>query len=255
MPKKSLLQNSPFTAYNDIFASTVDNPSGDNIMNILLDELHPPSNHPFQVKCDEAMERLVNNIKENGVLVPGIVRTRTKGGYELISGNRRKMACELAELPTMPVIIREMDDSSAIIAMVDCNLAQRDTLLFSERAFAYKAKMQALSHKGIKDEKQSVEILIEQTGESRSQIFRLLKLTELVVDLLNKVDSKQLAFNPAVALSHLSIPEQKAVASAMENYGVRPSLSQASKLKKLNTCSSSFICRVSYYHRGSFYCT
>lgn len=205
----------------------------ESVIHIPLEELYPPEFHPFLVKDDEAMKKLVDNIKENGVLVPGIVRSRADGGYELIAGNRRKRACELAELPAMPVIIREMDDATAAIVMVDTNLEQREKLLHSERAWAYWVKMQALSHKGIKDKKQSVDILAEQTGESRSQIFRLMRLTELIVELMDKVDAKQLAFNPAVELSHLSKPEQKIVLSAMENYGVKPSLSQASQLKKL----------------------
>ena len=234
VPKISAIQNVSLTGYTDIFKSTVDNPNGESIILVQLDELHTPQDHPFQVKQDEAMERLVKNIKEYGVLVPGLVRTRSGGGYEVISGNRRKLACKLAGLATMPVIIKEMDNESAIIIMVDCNLEQRETLLFSEKALAYKAKMQALCHKGVKDEKQSVETLMEQTGESRSQIFRLLRLTELIVDLLDKVDTKQLAFNPAVELSHLSISEQKAVVLAMEKYSVKPSVSQAIRLKKLN---------------------
>ena len=204
-----------------------------NIIMVPLDELHPPEIHPFQVRHDEEMERLARSIKENGVIEPGLVRSRAEGGYELISGNRRKMACYLAGLPTMPVIIRELDDYTATIMMVDSNLEQREQILLSEKAAAYKVKMDALNHKGIKDEKQSVEILMEQTGESRSQIFRLLRLTELIIELSDKLDAKELAFNPAVALSHLSIQEQKAVASAMDNFGVKPSVSQADKLKKL----------------------
>ena len=132
----------------------------------------------------------------------------------------------------MPVIIREMDDDTAAIVMVDTNLKQREKLLPSEKAWAYWIKMQALGHKGIKGERQSVEILMEQTGEKRSQIFRLMRLTELVVELMDKVDAKQLALNPAVELSHLSKPEQKVVLSAMEDFGIKPSYSQASQLKK-----------------------
>ena len=204
-----------------------------SIVMVPLDELYPPVMNPFQVRHDDEMERLVRSIKENGVLEPGLVRPRAEGGYELISGNRRKMACNLAGLPTMPVLIRELDDDSAAIIMVDCNLEQREQILLSEKAAAYRVKMDALCHKGIKDEKQSVEILMEQTGESRSQIFRLLRLTELIIELSDKLDAKQLAFNPAVALSHLSIQEQKAVASAMDDFGIKPTVSQADKLKKL----------------------
>ena len=206
---------------------------GERVVLIPLDKLHPPEFHPFQVKDDEAMKNLVKNIKENGVMMPGIVRRRADGDYELVAGNRRKRACELAGLTSMPVIVREMDDATATIVMVDTNIAQRENLLHSERAWAYWVKMQALGHKGIKDEKQSVDVLVEQTGESRSQIFRLMRLTELIVELMDKVDEKQLAFNPAVELSYLSKSEQKIVLSAMEKYGIKPSLSQALQLKKL----------------------
>ncbi|MCL1882708.1 MAG: ParB/RepB/Spo0J family partition protein [Defluviitaleaceae bacterium] len=205
----------------------------EKVVLIPLDKLQPPEFHPFQVKDDEAMKTLVENIKENGVMMPGIVRPRSDGDYELVAGNRRKRACELAGLVSMPVLVREMDDATATIIMVDTNISQREKLLCSERAWAYWIKMQALGHKGIKDEKQSIDVLVEQTGESRSQIFRLMRLTELIVELMDKVDAKQLAFNPAVELSYLSKPEQKVVLSTMEKYGIKPSLSQALQLKKL----------------------
>lgn len=207
--------------------------AGERVALVPLDELYPPEFHPFQVKDDEAMKNLVENIKEYGVLIPGIVRQRAEGGYELVAGNRRKRACELAGLVSMPVLVRELDDATATIVMVDTNIEQREKLLHSERAWAYWVKMQALGHKGIKDEKQSVDVLAEQTGESRSQIFRLMRLTELIVELADKVDAKQLAFNPAVELSYLSKTEQKMVLSAMAKYGIKPSLSQALLLKKL----------------------
>ena len=205
----------------------------ESIVHIPLGELYPPDFHPFHVKDDEAMYTLTENIKENGVLVPGIVRSRADGGYELVSGNRRKRACEVAGKSTLPVIIREMDDYTAANVMVDTNLKQRETLLPSEKAWAYWVKMQSLGHKGIKDEKQSVDILMEQTGESRSQIFRYMRLTELIVELMDKVDKKEISFNPAVELSHLSKPEQKMVLSSMEDYGIKPSHVQAIELKKL----------------------
>lgn len=207
--------------------------TNESVVHIPLVELYPPDFHPFQLKDDEAMSNLAENIKENGVLVPGIVRSRIEGGYELVAGNRRKRACELADKSSMPVIIREMDDDTSAIVMVDTNLEQRDKLLHSERAWAYWVKMQALSHRGIKSEKQSVDILSEQTGESRSQIFRFMRLTELIVELMDKVDAKQLAFNPAVELSYLSKLEQRTVLSTMEHYGIKPSHTQALKLKKL----------------------
>ena len=230
---KNILENNTLAGFNNIFKSTTNRVDGESITYISLSELHPPEVHPFKVRLDESMERLVNNIKKHGVREPGLARPRPDGGYELIAGNRRKMACELAGLLTLPVIIREMDNDSAALAMVDSNLEQREQILFSERALAYKVKMQALSHKGVKDEKQSVEILMEQTGESRSQIFRFLRIAELAVELSDKLDSKQLSLSPAVELSHLSISEQKAVASAMDIYEIKPSLSQAIRLKKL----------------------
>jgi ParB family chromosome partitioning protein len=233
--------NLSLTGYNDIFASTANMPAekqsegfqGERIIEIPIAELHPPEFHPFHVKDDDAMDRRAQNIKQYGVREPGLARPRAEGGYELLSGNRRKRACELAELAVMPVIVREMDDNEAIIAIVDSNLEQRETLLYSEKAWAYKVKMEALNHSGVKNGRHSHEVLMEQTGESKNQIFRLIRLTELVASLLDKVDSKQLAFNPAVELSYLSQIEQNAVISSMETHGVKPSLSQAVKLKKL----------------------
>ena len=241
MPKKKEIANLSLTGYNDIFASTTadntattaDNANGERIVEIPLAELHPPEFHPFNVFDDEAMDRLTQNIKQYGVREPGLARPRADGGYELLAGNRRKRACEKAEIPTLPVIIREMDDADAAIAMVDSNLEQRETLLYSEKAWAYKVKMDALNHNGVKGDRHSYEILMEQTGESKNQIFRLMRLTDLIVGLLDKVDNKQLAFNPAVELSYLSQVEQTAVIASMENHGIKPSLSQAVRLKKL----------------------
>ena len=266
---KNILDNNALAGYNDLFNSTVatsraeptSNPAvvqadissanaitthnnaadadGERIIEIPLSELHPPEFHPFHVNDDEAMDRLAANIKKHGVRHPGLVRPRRDesgeliGGYELLAGNRRKRACELAEHPTLPVIIREMDNDEAVIAMVDSNLEHRETLLFSEKAWAYKVKMEALNHSGIKGDKHSHEIIMEQTGKSKNQIFRLIRLTELIVGLLDMVDSKQIAFNPAVELSYLSQHEQTAVISSMESHGIKPSLSQAVELKKL----------------------
>ena len=213
--------------------------NGEQVVQIPLSELHPPEFHPFQVNDDDEMDRLAENIKTFGVREPGLVRPRQDengeliGGYELLVGNRRKRGCEIAKLPTMPVIIREMNDDEATIAMVDSNILNRETLLFSERAWAYKIKMEALNHSGIKGDKHSHEILIEQTGESKNQIFRLIRLTELIVGLLDMVDTKKIAFNPAVELSYLSQVEQTAVISSTESHGIKPSLSQAVELKKL----------------------
>jgi len=205
----------------------------ESIVNLPLIELFPPEFHPFNVHDDEAMHRLVNSISQYGVREPGIVRPRADGGYELLCGNRRKRACEISGIPTMPVIIRDLDDASAAITMIDSNLQQRERILPSEKAWAYRLKMEALNHNGIKGEMHSVDILVEQTGESRNQIFRFIRLTELVNALLDKVDMKRLAFNPAVELSYLSVIEQAAVASVMEKYDVKPSLSQAQRLKQM----------------------
>ena len=246
MPKPKQELNLSLSGYNDIFASTVEaatannggssittDTNGERIVEIPLEELHPPEFHPFHVVVDEAMHRLAKNIKQYGVREPGIVRPRTDGGYELLCGNRRKMGCELAEVPTLPAVIRNLNDHDAVITMVDSNLEQRETLLYSEKAWAYRVKMEALNHNGVKAEMHSVEVLVAQTGESKNQIFRLIRLTELVCTLLDKVDAKQLSFNPAVELSYLSQSEQTAVATAMDNHAVKPSLSQAVRLKKL----------------------
>ena len=239
MPKKTpVLDNKSLSGYSELFKSTALYAAEETVTAIPLIELHPPEFHPFQVKDDESMDRLYQNIQKYGVREPGLARPRQSGGYELIAGNRRKRACELAGLPTMPVIIREMDDNSATIAMVDSNLEQREQLLFSEKAWAYKVKMEALNHNGIKGDKHSYELLMEQTGESKNQIFRLIRLTELVVGLLDKVDAKQLAFNPAVELSYLSQLEQTAVVSAMESHGIKPSFSQAVRLKQMKQAGS-----------------
>ena len=203
------------------------------VSEIPLTRLHPPEFHPFQVSDDEAMEQLAKSIKRYGVREPGLARPRTEGGYELIAGNRRKRSCELAGIATMPVIIREMDDDSAAIAMVDSNLMHREMILPSEKAWAYRVKLEALNHNGVKGDAHSVDVLVAQTGESRNQIYRLVRLTELIVTLLDKVDARLLAFNPAVELSYLSVREQTVVADAMNAYEVKPSLSQAVRLKKL----------------------
>lgn len=203
------------------------------VSEIPLASLYPPGFHPFQVNDDDAMEQLVKSVKQYGVREPGLARPRTKGGLELIAGNRRKRACELAGFKTMPVLIREMDDDSAAIAMVDSNLMHRETILPSEKAWAYRVKLEALNHNGVKSDAHSVNVLVAQTGESRNQIYRLVRLTELVVTLLDKVDARQLALNPAVELSYLSVREQAAVADTMCRYDVKPSLSQAVRLKKL----------------------
>ena len=222
------------TGFDDIFKSGTPALSGEHIVHIPLSDLHEPTDHPFLVKDDDAMSRLVKSIKRYGVREPGLARPHAEGGYELLAGNRRKRGCELAGIATLPVIIREMDDDTAAIAMVDSNLEQRESLLFSEKAWAYRTKLEALNHSGIKGDGLSVDVLVEQTGESKNQIFRFVRLTELIPDLLDKVDAKQLAFNPAVELSYLSRKEQAMVVDAMARYAVKPSLSQAQQLKKMS---------------------
>ena len=223
--------------------NTTHNTNNETITHIPLTQLHPPDFHPFYVNDDEAMYRLANNIKQYGVREPGLARPRRDdnnnliGGYELLCGNRRKRACEIAVIPTLPVIIRDMSDDEAAIAMVDSNLEQRDMLLPSEKAWAYQVKLEALNHQGVKSDipgQLSVDILCEQTGESKNQIFRLVRLTKLIITLLDKVDAKQLAFNPAVELSYLTQKEQSIVTSTMEHYDIKPSFSQAKRLKELS---------------------
>jgi ParB family chromosome partitioning protein len=222
------------TDFDSIFQENRNADSGECVVMMDLEKLYPPEFHPFQVLDDAAMERLVKSIKRYGVREPGLVREREGGGYELVSGNRRKRACELAGLAVMPVIIRDMSDDDAAIAMVDANLEQREQLLPSEKAWAYRVKLEALNHSGRKGEGLSVEILVEQTGESKNQIFRLVRLTELVPELMDKVDAKQLAFNPAVELSYLKRTEQIIVYRAMEKFAIKPSLSQSQKLKQIS---------------------
>jgi ParB family chromosome partitioning protein len=220
------------TGFSDIF--NVGSPQNGEIVQMLpLTELHAPDCHPFQVNDDDAMNKLVESVREYGVREPGLVRPDPDGGYELLCGNRRKRACELAGLTAMPVIVRELDDDLAVIAMVDSNLQQREKLLPSEKAFAYKMKMDALNHSGVKADRNSCDVMAEQTGECKTQIFKVIRLTELIDSLLDKVDTRGLAFSPAVELSYLSYDEQRIVADCMEQHVVKPSLSQAVRFKKM----------------------
>ncbi len=217
----------------------------ERVQEIPLSELHPFKNHPFRVVDDEAMQRTVESVAQFGVLAPALARPRSEGGYELVAGHRRMRASELAGLETMPVIIRQMDDDTATIAMVDSNL-QRETLLPSERAFAYKMKMEAMKHQGERtdltsgqlgrksDGKESRELIAEQTGESARQVQRFINLTNLTPELLDMVDRKEIAFNPAVELSFLKKEEQKGFLEAMDYGQSTPSLSQAQRIKKLS---------------------
>lgn len=242
MPKRGA--NVSLSSYDEIF-STEETRSQDNlekIQNLPLAELHPFQNHPFKVVDDEAMQRTVESVARYGVLAPAIARPRPEGGYEIISGHRRLHAAELAGLKTIPVIVRNMDDDAAVIAMVDANL-QRETILPSERAFAYKMKLEAMKHQGQRTDLTSCQLgtklrtdalVAEGTNESARTVQRFIRLTELIPELLDMVDQKQLAFNPAVELSYLSQPEQHELLDAMDYAQSTPSLSQAQRLKKLS---------------------
>ena len=215
----------------------------EKIQELPLSELHPFKNHPFKVKDDEAMMETADSIKQYGVLVPAIARPDPEGGYELVAGHRRHRASELAEKETMPVIVRDLDDDAATIIMVDSNL-QRESLLPSERAFAYKMKLDAMKHQGERvdltcsqvgnklEGKKSSEILAEQVGQSKNQIFRYIRLTELIPELMDRVDEKKIALNPAYELSFLKKEEQVDLLDAMDSEQATPSLSQAQRLKK-----------------------
>ena len=203
----------------------------EKIQEIPLSELHPFRNHPFKVKDDEAMMETADSIKQYGVLVPAIARPDPEGGYELVAGHRRHRASELAEKETMPVIVRDLDDDAATIIMVDSNL-QRESLLPSERAFAYKMKLDAIKHQGARTDLTSAEKIAENSPDSKSQIKRFIRLTELIPELMDMVDEKKIALNPAYELSFLKKEEQIDLLDAMDSEQATPSLSQAQRLKK-----------------------
>ena len=213
----------------------------EKIQEIPLSELHPFRNHPFKVKDDEAMMETADSIKQYGVLVPAIARPDPEGGYELVAGHRRRRASELAEKETMPVIIRDLDDDVATIIMVDSNL-QRESLLPSERAFAYKMKLEAVKHQGARTDltsrqvgeksQTSIQKVADQAGESQRQVQRYIRLTELIPELMDMVDEKKIALNPAYELSFLKKEEQVDLLDAMDSEQATPSLSQAQRLKK-----------------------
>ena len=217
----------------------------EKVLEIPLSELHPFKDHPFKVKDDDAMMETADSIRQYGVLVPAIARPDPNGGYELVAGHRRHRASELAGKETMPVIVRDLDDDQATIIMVDSNL-QRESLLPSERAFAYKMKLEAMKRQAGRpsknsaqvgrnfDGKESREILAEQVGQSRNQISRYIRLTELIPELLDMVDEKKIAFNPAYELSFLKKEEQVDLLDAMDSEQATPSLSQAQRLKKFS---------------------
>mgnify|MGYP000594603206 CR=1 FL=1 len=215
----------------------------EKVVEIPLSELHPFKRHPFKVKDDEAMMETADSIKQYGVLVPAIARPDPEGGYELVAGHRRHRASELAEKETMPVIVRDLDDDAATIIMVDSNL-QRESLLPSERAFAYKMKLDAMKRQAGRPSKENVsqvgtqkrsdQLLAEQVGQSRNQIQRYIRLTELIPELMDMVDEKKIAFNPAYELSFLKPDEQQMLVETMDYEQATPSLSQAQRMKKFS---------------------
>ena len=241
---KSSARNIELKSVDDLFATEEirEDARREKVQEIPLGELHPFRNHPFKVKDDAAMQDTVDSVREYGVLVPAIARPDPSGGYELIAGHRRHHASELAGKETMPVIIRDLDDDAATIIMVDSNL-QREELLPSERAFAYKMKLEAIRHQGKRQELtssqvgmklQALDIVGQQAGDSRNQVHRFIRLTELIPTLLDRVDERKIAFNPAVELSYLKKEEQTLLLEAMDSEQATPSLSQAQRLKKFS---------------------
>lgn len=240
---KSSAKNIRLTSVDDLFSTEESraDEQREKVQEIPLSELHPFPNHPFKVVDDERMLDTADSIREHGVLVPAIARPRADGGYELIAGHRRKRGCELAGLDTMPVIVRNLDDDASTIIMVDSNI-QRESLLPSERAFAYKMKLEAIKRQGARSDLTSLQVaqklsaqkVGDDAGISKDQVRRYIRLTELVPDLLDMVDTKKIAFNPAVELSYLKPEEQTALIEAMDSEQATPSLSQAQRLKRFS---------------------
>ena len=238
MPKKGA--NISLKGYDDLFATDESRAEAqqERVQEIALSELHPFEGHPFRVVDDEDMAKTVESVKEYGVLTPAIVRPDPYGGYEIISGHRRHHASELAGKETMPVIVRDLDDDAAIILMVDSNL-QRETLLPSERAFAYRMKMDAIKHQGkttspqLAAKSRSDDEVGQKEGISGDTVRRYIRLTELIPELLDMVDNGQIKFNPAVELSYLAREEQKDFLEALDYAQAAPALSQAQRIKKL----------------------
>ena len=244
MPKNSL--NVSLKGADDIFSTeeSRQEQQREQVQQIPIEELFPFKNHPFKVLDDESMQRTVESVEQYGVLSPLIARPRPEGGYEIISGHRRQHAAQLAGLDTLPVIVRNMDDDAAVLLMVDSNL-QRETILPSERAFAYKMKLEAMKHQAGRPTQDnysqvgnnfgtlSSKEMAEELGTSKNQIFRYIRLTNLVPELLDMVDEKKISFNPAVELSYLDTNQQRDFLEAMQDTQNAPSLSQAQRLKKL----------------------
>lgn len=235
--------------------STADAAAKEKRTEMPLSDLHPFEGHPFKVLDDELMEQTVESIKQIGVVSPLIVRPDPEGGFEILSGHRRLHAAQLAGLETVPVIVKEMDDDAAIIFMVDSNL-QRENILPSERAFSYKMKLEAMKHQGERGDLTSAQVgpkswaaqvVAEEAGDSKSQVKRYIRLTNLIPEILDMVDEKKIAFNPAVELSYLKPSEQKEFLEAMDYAQASPSLSQAQRLKKLSQeggCTLDAMCEV-----------
>ena len=244
---KSSAKNVKLASVDDLFSTEESrtDEQREKVVEIPLTELHPFKNHPFKVKDDEAMMDTAESIRQYGVLVPAIARPDPNGGYELVAGHRRHHASEIAGKETMPVIVRDLDDDAATIIMVDSNL-QREELLLSERAFAYKMKLEAMKRQAGRPSKEncsqvgndfgkkSSEILAEQVGQSKNQIFRFIRLTELIPPLLDMVDEKKIALSPAYELSFLKPEEQAQLVETMDYEQATPSLSQAQRLKKFS---------------------
>ena len=241
MPKGSL--NVSLKGADDIFSTeeSRQEQQREQVQQIPIGELFPFKNHPFKVLDDESMQRTVESVEQYGVLSPLIARPRPEGGYEIISGHRRQHAAQLAGLETLPVIVRNMDDDAAVLLMVDSNL-QRESILPSERAFAYKMKLEALKNQGARSDLtssqvgmklQALDIVGQEAGDSRNQVHRFIRLTSLIPELLDMVDEKKIAFNPAVELSYLDESQQRDFLEAMNDTQNAPSLSQAQRLKKL----------------------
>ena len=244
MPKGSLSVS--LKGADDIFSTeeSRQEQQREQVQQIPIGELFPFKDHPFKVLDDESMQRTVESVEQYGVLSPLIARPRPEGGYEIISGHRRQHAAQLAGLDTLPVIVRNMDDDAAVLLMVDSNL-QRENILPSERAFAYKMKLEALKNQGARSDLTSAQvgrkleaadIVGQEAGDSRNQVRRFIRLTNLIPELLDMVDEKKISFNPAVELSYLDESQQRAFLEAMDGTQNAPSVSQAQQLKKMAQC-------------------
>ena len=239
---KSPLKNIKLTSYDELLNSEIAQENGEKIVELPIAELHTPAIHPFKVTNDEKMQEMAESVKKYGVMTPAIVRPLETGGYELISGNRRKYAAEMAGLATLPAIVRDLDDDAAIILMVDANL-QREEILPSERAFAYKLKLEAMKRQGARTDLTSrpmvrkletAEIIGNEIGESGRQIQRYIRLTELTPELLEMVDEKLMSFRPAVEVSYLTKEEQEWLTESINLNECTPSLAQALRLKQFS---------------------